>query len=306
MFSLDSLFRIPDDVAARVPCQGAQKALYMAPALDVDMDDDEWVSLDREEQFARLEAKQAAEQAAVAACHTCPLLQTCTTWAMDQGQEVFGVVAGLTQEQRPNHNGISHANYAQRGPLGQVRDDLIDQWSQAGIPNKTIAARLGCNIRTVERRKLGRSQGTIVPFEVAANANTDQLPDPAEVATVAKPASAAKGPLLVSRVTPETGALYDALIDGRFHDRNEVLDQVAPLIDTATALAAAPKGRQYPNQEAQVATGTRKFLLNRLDLAVRRGRIHTMTSPHGRVLICLDPEAAQSWRAAKTEQLIPA
>ena len=75
MFDLESgtLFVIPDDLVNQVPCQ-TQTNLYTDNALDIDIDDDEWVRLSRDEQYGRLTAKQAAEARAVAACGTCPLL----------------------------------------------------------------------------------------------------------------------------------------------------------------------------------------------------------------------------------------
>lgn len=303
MLDSSTLFVIPDGLINQVPCQ-TQAALYEDPALDIDMDDDSWVLASREEQFARLAAKQAAEANAVAACGGCPLIAECRNWATSMGQDVFGVVGGMTQEERPNHKTVAYiTDYTERGPLGQVRDDLIERWVKAGIPNKQIAERLGCNVRTVERRRAGLAAGSVVVFNpeapapvkeeaIAAPVDADKVP-----VLAANPATAAKVSLLTQRVSPETAAVYDALSDGRFHDRSEIIAATLDLVDRATALKTAPKGRTYADEEAQAAVGARKFLLNRIDIAIRRGRIHSVVSDTGRTLICLEADTAATWKA---------
>lgn len=304
MLDSSTLFVIPDNLIAEVPCQ-TQSALYEDPALDIDMDDDSWVLASREEQFARLAAKQAAEANAVAACSGCPLIAECRNWATSMGQDVFGVAGGLTQEERPNHKTVAYiTDYTERGPLGQVRDDLIERWAKAGIPNKQIAERLGCNVRTVERRRAGLAAGKVVVFNPDAPATVRSAEpitaavDNDQVSVLApNPETAAKVSLLASRVSPETAAVYDALSDGRFHDRSEIVAATLPLVERSTALKTAPKGRKYADEDAQAAVGARKFLLNRIDIAIRRGRIHSVTSDTGRTLICLEADTAATWKA---------
>ncbi len=308
-------FIVPDSMADKVACVTLPQ-LYTTLALDIDLDDAEWINLSRDEQFERLAAKELAETQAKKACFACPLIAECAEWANKMGQDVFGVVGGTTAEERPNHKNIPYlTDYTERGPLGQVRDDLIERWSKAGLPNRTIAERLGCNVRTVERRKAGLAAGTTIPF------NPEATPVKSTVETTrawttpisrddlkvlaTNPETAAKIPLLVQRVTSETAAIYDALTDGRFHDRSEVIDTAIGAVDLNQALRTAPSGRKYADEETRIAVGARKFLMNRIDIAIRRGRIQSVTSDNGRVLICLEKETAATWETHRAKTATP-
>lgn len=307
MFELDSgtLFVIPENLVKQVPCQ-TQSNLYTDHALDIDIDDDEWVRLSRDEQYSRLAAKQAAEARAVAACGTCPLLDQCRTWALEMGENVFGVAGGLTHEERSgNPTQEIVFDPTARGPLGQVRDDLIERWAAAGMSNKVIAERLGCNIRTVERRKAGLANGTIRRFD--ANTNVSRPAETADLTAMASSTTnaavpvenretAASNDLLPARISEETAAIYDALMDGGMRDRSDIVATAIPYVDRDVALSTAPSDRSYDNDEAKVAVGARKFLMNRVDIAVRRGRIQTLKTESGKILICLEPNTAAAWR----------
>lgn len=305
-YDTDNAFQIPEGLTARIPCQ-SQPHLFWDKALDIDIEDDEWVRLESAEQYARLQAKQSAEAKAVAACGTCPLLDECRSWALAAKDTVYGVVGGLTQEERTGGNTVREivTDPTLRGPLGQVRDDLIERWSKAGLSNKAIAERLGCNVRTVERRKAGLLNGRTRKFGAPASSD----PQVAELSTltvavtgrapVAAPKDAAANALQPQRVSPETAAIFDALMDGGLRDRSTIIEQVIPFVDKETALKTAPAGREYSDEEVQIAVGARKFLMNRIDIAVRRGRIQSITTD-SKVLICLDATTAASWRAYRS------
>jgi hypothetical protein len=307
MFDLESgtLFVIPDDLVNQVPCQ-TQTNLYTDNALDIDIDDDEWVRLSRDEQYGRLTAKQAAEARAVAACGTCPLLDQCRTWALGMGENVFGVAGGLTYEERSGNPAQEIVfDPTTRGPLGQVRDDLIERWAAAGLSNKTIAERLGCNVRTVERRKAGLANGNTRRFDAGTTkTRTAETADLSAIASSTTSAAAtadnretaAYNDLLPARISEETAAIYDALIDGGLRDRSDIVAAAVPYVDRKTALATAPSDRTYEDEDAQATVGARKFLMNRVDIAVRRGRIQSLKTEAGKVLICLEPNTASAWR----------
>lgn len=303
MIEQKDLFVIPDDMVSIVPCQ-VKPELFENPDLDIDMDEDSWVLAPEQNKIIRLELKRTAEAKAVAACQTCPLMQECQTWAMEMGQDVFGVVGGLTEEQRPNHNTVPYfTDYTERGPLGQVRDDLIEQWAKAGIPNKQIAERLGCNVRTVERRRAGMAAGKIIPFAPnTQHSNGSSTPSAAPVDTTRievntpNPETVSKTPLIVHRVSTETAIVYDMLIDGNFHDRSLIIEEAIGKVDKAIALKTAPKGRAYPTEQAQVLIGARKLLMNRIDIAIRRGRIQSVVTDKGATLIRLDKDTATTWK----------
>jgi hypothetical protein len=296
--NVDPFFHIPEDMIGKTPCQ-SNPILYEDPALDIDLDDSEWLSLTSEEQQERLSAKKTAENSAVAACNTCPLLEACKEWAMKVGGEVFGVVGGTTTEDRL---GIATRRIVidtkQRGPQGQVRDDLIAKWSSEGLSNKHIADRLGCNIRTVERRKIKLIDGTGQHFDgrIATHTLASLLPVEAGSDILASRIHVAASDLDVNRVSTETALIYDLLMDGGLRDRNAVIDAVVPIIDIETALTSAPEGRIYKNDSAKANVGARKFIMNRIDIAVRRGRVVIMKTESGKTLISMEASAAQIWQ----------
>lgn len=298
-----TLFTIPEELAAQVPCQ-INPAIYEDPALDLDMDDDDWVRMTHDEQYTALSAKQSAEARAVDACYDCPLMSACAEWGKQMGDRVFGVVGGLTHEERVGTSNTPEliADPTARGPQGQVRDDLIEMWAAAGMSNADIAERLSCSVRTVERRRAGMVTGRTRKFV----ADRDGLNNPAPealsalastaAATTTTAKDAALNALQPARVSPETAAIFDALIDGGLRDRSEIIASVLDHVDRKTALATAPADRDYPDTAAKIAVGARKFLMNRVDIAVRRGRIHVVKTDQGKVLICLDPATAAAWR----------
>lgn len=294
---VDSFFAIPEALIGKTPCQ-ISPIIYEDPALDISLEDAEWLALDSVEQKAKLDAKRAAEALAIAACKTCPLLEQCKEWAMKMQENVFGVVGGTTVEERSNNVVVREVVNAQdRGPRGRVRDDLIIQWAEAGASNKVIASRLGCNVRTVERRRARIAEAAalndatnyvpvINDLEVAGNVTIDDREE-----TVA-----AKG-LAPHRVSPETALIFDSLMDGALRDREQIINSLVPSVAEEVALTTAPMGRSYESYELQVKVGARKFLMNRIDIAVRRGRLISMSTDTGKTLICMEESAARAWRA---------
>ncbi len=294
---VESFFAIPEDMLGKTPCQ-VSPIIYEDPALDISLDDSEWLALESSEQKARLEAKQDAEAIALAACNTCPLLEQCKEWAMSMKENVFGVVGGTTIEQRSNNVVIREiVNAQERGPRGKVRDDLIVQWAAAGTSNKVIASRLGCNVRTVERRRaklaeIASSPATEEAYVPVLN-NIDlssgiSLDDREETIAVKE--------LAPNRVTAETALIFDALADGALRDREQIINSLVPNVPEEIALATAPMGRSYDTYELQIKVGARKFLMNRIDIAVRRGRLISMTTETGKTLLCMEESTAKTWR----------
>ena len=292
---VDSFFAIPDDMLGKTPCQ-VSPIIYEDPALDISLDDSEWLALDSSEQKARLDAKRAAEELAIAACNSCPLIEQCKEWAMKMQENVFGVVGGTTIEQRSNNVVVREVvNAQERGPRGRVRDDLIVEWAAAGASNRVIASRLGCNVRTVERRRAKLAEaatadnGNYVPIindlEVAGSVTIDDR----EETTAAKD-------LAPHRVSPETALIFDALMDGALRDREQIINSLISSVAEEVALSTAPTGRSYESYELQVKVGARKFLMNRIDIAVRRGRLISMNTDTGKTLICMEESAARTWR----------
>jgi hypothetical protein len=319
----EAYFDIPESMIGKTPCQ-ISPIIYEDPALEIDLDDAEWLSLESIDQHARLESKRTAEAVAIAACNTCPLIEACKEWAMKTGDGVFGVVGGTTLEERIGAP-ITRVpiDTRLRGPLGQVRDDLIEEWTNQGVSNRVIAQRLGCNIRTVERRKAKLLAGTAKRFDgseiigEASKVNKPSLPIgvksegspvaisqliPSEnsLANIENRVDAANNDIIPARVSPETALIFDMLMDGGLRDRNTIIDALIPSIDDELALSSAPDGRVYADEESKIQVGARKFIMNRIDIAVRRGRILSMKTESGKILICLEKSVSRVWRAYRT------
>ncbi|MFF6903463.1 WhiB family transcriptional regulator [Streptomyces hydrogenans] len=94
------------------------------------------------------EAKEQAEQAR-RICLACPVLTDCKDWALEV-QERFGVVGGLTQEERrellPEPARQRRALTPRPSPaMDRCQDaaDIIRLWRAEGVTQKEMASRLG-------------------------------------------------------------------------------------------------------------------------------------------------------------------
>lgn len=296
-----TFFTIPDEFVNRVPCQ-RNSHLYEDPALDIDLDEIDWLTLPGEQQKAKLIAKQEAERRAIDACNTCPLLESCREWALTSGVEVFGVVGGTKPDERnktPRRRIIGDPNTARISK--SERDEIIAEMMNASMPNKSIAERLGCSVRTVERRKAflrasGRVFGSSDQISETDTLSTAELiQSHGDVAAVERNSESAVNDLIPSRVTDETAAIFDALADGSVKSRSALVESLVELVSPEQALSTAPKDREYESDEAKIHSGARKFLMNRLDIAMRRGRINFMKTSSNEILVNLDPKTRTIW-----------
>lgn len=294
------LFVIPEELNQNVPCQKTPE-LYDDPALDIDLDETEWIALSGDEQRARIQMKSDAERRAIAACNTCPLLAQCKQWALTSGVEVYGVVGGTTPEERKqtgNRRIIDDPGVARRSKA--ERDDIIAELMSASVPNKTIAERLGCSVRTVERRKAAiRARASVSGSNSTAagvRSVADIITQTGSVEVVERTnQDEALNDLIPSRITDETASIFDALMDGSVKERNALIEELLPLVSAEQAEKFIPKGREYENEEARYHAGARKFLMNRLDIAMRRGRIRFMKTSNSEILVGLDEQTARVW-----------
>lgn len=296
VLNLRNVMRIPEEYVSETPCQ-VNPNLFTDPALDVDQDDENWAALTKGHQEDLLESQEAAENRAKAACKRCPLAVFALCESSDAQAEIkaFGVIAGKTFEERTNPSSVLSDDKIIRNANGQVADETILAWTAKGLSNNMIAKRMGVTPRTVERRK-----ATIV----AAKSSENRYSGPARSTgasnishlTNTKAAKRAAGrPLQPARVTAESAALYDALVDGSFKDRSDTIDTLIDYVDRQTAFDRAPKDREYANDEARIRIGARKFLMNRIDIAVRSGRILEAKNATGQKMIALEPGTIQVW-----------
>lgn len=283
MITASERFVIPAHLRDHTPCLQSP-FLYSDPALDVDMEDEEWPQLTGAEQEQRLAAKRIAETRAVAACMHCPTLESCRAWGLKMGDQVAGVVGALTEAERC---GIPSGNPAERNENGQVRTDYLEHWAEEGILSPTeMAERLQCNPRTVKRHLERREKLA----DLAVNVTSAK-------AIVPRSSQPASGKLNPDRISPETAAIFDLLADGGMKDRNDIVNAVLHVVPRDVALRTAPSNTNYVNEDVKAAAGARKFLLNRIDLATRHGRISSVKPTPGAslVLISMEPGAAAVW-----------
>lgn len=261
---------IPEDKTSSVPCLIVPE-IFTNPDLDVDFDDSEFLQLSYEDQQERIRAKEIAEQRAVAACSAnCPMLTQCREWALTV--PVFGVAGGLTQEQRERATG--RASYTVvpvtvRGSRGKIRDDLVERWTDQGLTAKQIAEYMHATERTINRAR-ARSRSNNMERRNSRNV------------------------INLDRVSEETLAMYKFLADGAVRSRDDIIAAASHHVNDETALNAAKNLKG--SQEYKIKAGRRKFLMNRLDIAVRRGRIH-MEKNNGTVLLWLDDELKEFFAA---------
>lgn len=299
---------IPEDLNGHLPC-ATQSHLFTDSRLDIDFDDDSYLLLSSDEQHTLLAEKQAAETAAAAACQTCPLINECREWALNT--RVFGVAGGLTDKQRAQMTGAALpepvVDTAQRGSRGVIRDDLVSLWTSQGMSAAQIAERLHCNKRTVERRRnaiadhgvtFGVDNPTYVHVTIdendarnhtADNGQRRRATDPEVIAARTDAATPkhtpAKRAINLTKVSPETLAMYRTLADGGLRDREEVITAATPYVDDATAEKWGKHTKGTPEQK--IAAGRRKFIMNRLDIAIRRNRINAKKTDTNRVVLSL-------------------
>lgn len=117
---------------------------------------------------------------------------------------------------------------------------------------------------------------------------------PAAPATTSRRAS--RTPVDMERLSPETRAMYEYLAAaGVPCRRDDVIAAAMEHVDDETALhwGRYAKG----DEDKQRAAGRRKFLLNRLDIATRRGRIST-TKADGAIMVSLARSTVEAQPAA--------
>jgi hypothetical protein len=291
------LLVIPENMESSVPCL-TKSNLFHDAALDVDKDDEEWTKLSPEEQSYAEQAQTIAIAKAEDACMDCPIFVKCKAWITDLEKDpekwVSGVVAGQSEEKR-------HKQTA-RGSKGEIRGDLVANWSALGFNKNEIADKLDASTRTVERQLAKLKEGSIVQYPQDGSDTIGLvIPISLKVKTAERIAIT---PLQPGRINSASIALFDALIDGAQKDRDEIVDSILYSVDRPTALAKAPGGnRVYDDEEDQFKTGARKFIMNRVMILTRSGRIIQATTPTGRILISLDPESAAVWREFRKPKL---
>lgn len=301
------LFRIPEDFTQKVPCQQSPQ-LFDDVALEIDLEENEWLALKGTEQNAYIQAKREAEERAIVACNRCPLLEACKDWALSTEVEIFGVVGGTTPEQRSPQLKTSHiaADPTTSKQSKSDRDAIIHEMLAAGVSNKDIAKQVRCSIRTVERRKAALRNPAIPVHDQATTPsvnNADAILRSGKVTRLQRSATTeeASNTLTPSRVTPETAAIFDELVDGSVRSREALLELAPALVSKEQALSTLAEDRVYETEEEAYSAGARKFLMNRIDIAARRGRLILMQTETKDILVSMDPETASVWSSYRAK-----
>lgn len=293
----DTLILNPE-AAETIRCgEDANTAVFNHPHLDISHDGKEPTALPPAELKARINRRTVAEQHAVRICLTCPILQTCREWALNN--DVFGVAGGLTQHQRTEiSKQITSTNLRTQNPKN------IQKFSTTGLTNKDIAQKLGCSERTAARHRhriknaQPENERTPILWEEASKVlmrlDTPNMEKQA-LRTALQDRYQATGPLQAVRVTPETAALLNFLLDGKTHDREEIIKIISNHVSHELAHQSlrntkditAPTTNEYTQARRRVA-------LNRIHILVRRGRIH-QTRNGSTTSYVIDQNTALQW-----------
>lgn len=274
-------FTIPH--TATVPCQ-TQPEVFFHPDLDIDTTEDTWRTASTSDKAARVTAQADAEARAVALCTTCPLLTECRQWAATTRHRIFGVVGGLLPAERDPHDEPIYVADHERDSRGRVRSDVVHRLLRLGLPHRHIAERMHCSERTIAR--------------IAAGRPTPTEPKVITMPTPRREHKKATSALNLDALSPETQKIYEYLSSGTWMSREELLTELADITPAKVAMGFAPKNRTYPSDDDKYRVGARRFLLNRVDIAIRRGRIHKRTTDDGEVLLRLSEAVAMAWGLA--------
>ncbi|MFC8008722.1 WhiB family transcriptional regulator [Streptomyces cinereoruber] len=93
--------------------------------------------------------RESAE--AVEVCKQCPVQEQCLAWAMERGENRFGVIGGLTAKERRALNrgkGLGRKAGEAAAICREAREDIL-RWREEEMPMEQIARRLGVASRTV-------------------------------------------------------------------------------------------------------------------------------------------------------------
>lgn len=265
---------VPREHADSLPCV-LRADLFTDPLLDVGLDDETFVALPSAEQHAQVAKKQALERECVLACQACPIVQQCREWALRT--HVHGVAGAMTERERAVANGLPTPDrileVTSADEQVALRDEQIYRMTVAGYPTAVIAQSLGVNERTVQRRRkeirehgfrARRTAASDAPQAKAAGEASRREVEPHEmtVTTIGGRRPARSSSVNTGRVSDLTTAIYRHLAGGLAVNRDDVIEAVEHLVN--------------PEQAARRNGGARQVVLNRIRIAVREGRIHSV------------------------------
>lgn len=296
---------------------------FANPALDYNPR--EHKDLDPLERAIYATAKAKAESEAVDVCFGCPLMLACEQIdiANQQGQDraafVVGVIGGRTEAERRARfprskkarlTSVANAQIApgDRGPRGQVDDDLVLSLTKAGKTAEQIARELNCSSRTVSRaraRKGVRLRGVdssdpVTMYALKPTTNNSQAKQTNPTATKAsdphptktqkrtkattKPSSGS-APFSGREIKPMMIAVYNHLtrVGGTAH----IDDLIAVAVPVISAEDAANwwktqncvpgtknlrSGKEDVPEHVRVREGARLKVINSVTATARKGR----------------------------------
>jgi AraC-like DNA-binding protein len=262
-------FHIPENTP--VPCI-TNPQVFFHNDLEVDTQSPEWRTSTLNQKAARITAQEAAEREAVNLCIVCPLFTECNQWAQGTHSSIFGVVGGLVPEERRTPNTAIYVLDNERDHRGRVRVDVVHRLLRLGKTHQQIADDLNCSSRTIARISQQQPQ----------KSNLEEIAAPSPVQREHKKATKT---IDTSALTHETQRIYEYLTHGQWNAREELLTELLNIVPQEAAHKFAPPNRFYSSETDRYKAGARRFLLNRLDIAQRRGRIIKHTTEDGEVMI---------------------
>lgn len=210
---------------------------------------------------------------------------------------------------------------ADRGKRGKIDDATVARLTGAQWSSQRIADEMGCSVRTITRSRdrlakaaaeQAAEQARVAAEQAAATALDDTLIRD-EIADQVTQQSAARGaqyvaytsgrpvtnltcattgaarPPRAGRLSPSMKAIYDALSDGQWHHRRDLINTGALFVTDEEALAwwdknIAPKAKtavaDIPRAK-RIADGARDKVANALSASARNGKHTTRGGPTG-------------------------
>lgn len=286
---MTTTFTVP--TSTMTPCQ-EHPEVFFCDELEIDTSDGTWHTLTVQEKLRRMSAQEAAENRAVQLCRTCPVLDECSQWAQNTRARIFGVVGGLLPRERTHYDIPIYVMDHERDRRGRVRSDNVRRLLRMGHTHQQIATALACSPHTIARIANRTPQEDTTMTDTALSSDIVFPGDITRPKTEHKKAQSTFKP---ESLSPESQKIYEYLSDGQWHSREDLLHDLLTEIPVDTAEGFAPKNRTYATSEQKQAAGARRFLLNRLDIAQRRGRMESRKLSDGEVLIRLSESVAMAW-----------
>ena len=283
---------------------------------------DDYALLSATQRAEHLTAKTSAENAAIDMCMGCPVMLQCEAWAITNPiSGIVGGRTEAERNAIRAQRGLidvilveeSPTALTDRGIRNQVSDEAVGRLTSQGRTSEDIARTLGCASRTVVRARHRNSNAllrvasnpalTVTPetaqipqvalipvaavspasVPVTRSAFADLTPKPTVAITTARRAQRTTHIRTATTVDAPMFAIYTALSDNQWHDRDSLVAVGVTHVTDAAALAwwttensvvvngerVLRTGRQDTPMSKRITSGARSKVMNSLSASHR-------------------------------------